>query len=247
VHANGLGWPDAHAAWNVLFSTRGMFALAPILLCGLVGIVLMIRSRFRAEGVVCACAVGLQVLLDSSYFTHSASAAFGGLQLTSRYLIPAVPFLGVAAVMALRRWPVVVGSLFVVGAAIAAVVTMTHPSSGYDGLWVERLRARTFSPLGWVGVPDWRAALPFVLFVGIALAATCWTLPRIHVTARALAVAAAVLAAWAAFALVDRTPWPTLGLKMVDGLDAFAVFALVCAGALGLLALYTRRARAATP
>jgi hypothetical protein len=246
VHANGLGVPSPHSAWDILFSTRGIFVVTPTVACGLVGLVLLIRSRHRVEGIVCACVVGIQIVLDAGYYTSSAVAPFGGYLITSRYLIPALPFLGVAAVKPLRRWPFAAGGLFAVSAAIMAAVTVSYPGSGYDGHWLQRIQNGTFAPLGWLGVPDWRAAVPFVFFVAVALAATSWTLPRIEATPRALLAGVVALGGWALFALVDRTPWPGLTIGLVNGLDAFAVLALGCAALLGAGALYARHARAET-
>jgi hypothetical protein len=247
VHANGLGLPSAHSAWMVLLSTRGIFVVTPIVVLGLVGLVLLIRSRFRTEGIVCASIVAVQVILDSGYYTSSISAAFGGFNITSRYLIPALPFLGVATVCALRRFPLVALGLGIVSAAIVAAATATHAAASYDGKWLQRVRAGDFSPLGWAGVPDWRAAVPFVLFIAVALVATALVLPRVEMRPRDLVVAALVLVAWAAVAVLDRSPWPMLTqARMVNGLDAFALVALVGALLLGGASLYARRARTAT-
>jgi hypothetical protein len=242
VRPDGLGVPSPHSAWDILFSTRGIFVVTPAVACGLVGLVLLIRSRHRVEGIVCACVVGIQIALAAGYYTSSESAPFGGYEITSRYLIPTLPFFGVAAVKTLRRWPFATGGLFAVSAAIMAAVTVSYPGAGYDGRWLQRIQNGTFAPLGWLGVPDWRSAVPFLVFVTVALLATWWTLPPIEATPRALLAGVVALGGWALFALVDRTPWPGLSLAFVNGLDAFAVLALACAALLGAGALYARRA-----
>jgi hypothetical protein len=246
VHRNGLAWPDPHSAWMVLLSSRGIFVVTPVLVCALVGLVLLVRSQLRAEGIVCLCAVGIPIVLDAGYYPESITAPFGGLKIASRYLIPTFPFLAVGLAKAFRRWPYATLGLSAVSVAIMSAVTMTYPESGFDGRWLRRLGEGSITPLGWAGVPDWRAAVPFVVFVAIALGATWLTVPREAPATRQLVTGAVVLAAWAVYALVVHTPWPTLKSRMVNGFDAFAVAALCCAALLALAALYTRRARTAT-
>ncbi len=93
----GIGVPDPSALFHLLFSSyRGLFFSAPWLLWALPGLAFMWRRGLRAEGAVCAAVPLLFVWLNSSLVDWQ-----GGWALGARYLVPAIPFLAIAAGVAL--------------------------------------------------------------------------------------------------------------------------------------------------
>ena len=90
----GLGLPRGEALINILFSGyRGLFYSAPWLLLAVPGAaVLARRPRFRAEVAVCMAVSLLFIWLNASLVDWQ-----GGWAMGARYLIPAIPFLVIAA------------------------------------------------------------------------------------------------------------------------------------------------------
>lgn len=90
----GLGMPQGQALENILFTGyRGLLYAAPWLLAAVPGAVLLAqRPRFRAEAAVCIVIPLLFVWLNASLVDWQ-----GGWAMGPRYLIPAIPFLVIAA------------------------------------------------------------------------------------------------------------------------------------------------------
>jgi hypothetical protein len=90
----GLGAPAPKALWNLTFTGhRGLFHCAPWLLLAVPGAaVLLRRARTRPEGAVCVASFLLFLWLNASLVDWD-----GGWAMGPRYLIPALPFLAVAA------------------------------------------------------------------------------------------------------------------------------------------------------
>ena len=89
----GLGMPSPIIMGKLLFgSFRGLFYSAPWLLLAIPGGVMLWRRGFRAELGVCAAVFLLYLWLNSSLVDWQ-----GGWAMGPRYLIPAIPFLAIAA------------------------------------------------------------------------------------------------------------------------------------------------------
>ncbi|GAP08780.1 MAG TPA: hypothetical protein DEQ80_06310 [Anaerolinea thermolimosa] len=86
-----LTMPHPEALWGITFSPfRGLFFFSPLLLLSLPGFVSWWRSRqYRAEWWVSLASVGLMFL-----FNASSIMWWGGFAVGPRYILPAVPFLG---------------------------------------------------------------------------------------------------------------------------------------------------------
>jgi hypothetical protein len=116
--------------WDVLAALlaspmRGLFAGAPVLLLGVVGIVAMIRRPdLRAEGLLCA-----GMLAHVLAFNVTFSGWMGGWACGPRYLIPALPFLAIPAALALPRAAWIRGVLLAVSIAGMAIVTAVDPQT----------------------------------------------------------------------------------------------------------------------
>lgn len=102
---------------------RGLFTGSPVLLVGAIGLIVMLRrSRFRAEALVCAAMV-LHLLAFNMTFTNWN----GGWGCGPRYLIPALPFLAlpIAIVSGGQRW--IKNALLAVSIAGMSIATIVDP------------------------------------------------------------------------------------------------------------------------
>lgn len=96
-HSTGfmsITYPHAEALWGLTFGDfRGLFVRAPWLVLSIPGLVLWWRSRtLRAEWFVTVCAAS-----GITLFYSSSVMWWGGFAAGPRYIVPAIPFLAVAA------------------------------------------------------------------------------------------------------------------------------------------------------
>jgi hypothetical protein len=144
----GIGVPKVHALWGITFSSyRGLFYSAPWLLLAAPGAVLLARSRAtRPEAIVCAVVVLLFVWLNGSLVDWDGGWACG-----PRYLIPAIPFLAVAA----AGWPR--------GRAATAALGILAAFSAYHMLLATSVKpevpAFAREPLHWLEARFWNGDL----------------------------------------------------------------------------------------
>jgi hypothetical protein len=202
----GISAPSLSVLATLLFDSRGLLTLCPLLAMGAVGTVLMYRRGWRAEALtiagVCVCYLGY----NSGYYLP-----FGGGSMGPRFLITLVPFLGFPIALALRRFPAPTIALAGASIAVAVVATITHPLVGYETetvIWGRLLRHGFFQPtvasafgLG----RGWGAIWPFFLAAAAALALAALVTPRLSVSGSGLRAALLVLAAWGVFAALAPT------------------------------------------
>ncbi|HWX75243.1 MAG TPA: hypothetical protein VNZ05_08050, partial [Solirubrobacteraceae bacterium] len=202
----GISAPSLPVLATLLFDSRGLLTLCPLLAMGALGTVLLYRRGQRAEALViagvCACYLGY----NSGYYLP-----FGGGSMGPRFLITIVPFLGSPIALALRRAPGPTIALAGASIAVAVIATITHPLVGYETetvVWARLLREGFFQPtiasafgLG----RGWGAVWPFLLAAGAALVAAALATPRVRVSSRGLGAALLALAAWALFAALAPT------------------------------------------
>jgi hypothetical protein len=202
----GISAPSLPVLATLLFDSRGLLTLCPLLAMGALGTVLLYRRGQRAEALViagvCVCYLGY----NSGYYLP-----FGGGSMGPRFLITIVPFLGFPIALALRRapWPTI--ALAGASIAVAVIATITHPLVGYETetvVWARYLREGFFQPtiasafgLG----RGWGAVWPFLAAAGAALVAAALATPRVRVSSRGLGAALLALAAWALFAALAPT------------------------------------------
>jgi hypothetical protein len=155
----GISAPSARVLATLLFDSRGLLTLSPVLAMGAIGTVLLYRRGNRAEALtvvgVCVCYLGY----NSGYYLP-----FGGGSMGPRFLITILPFLGFPIALALRRLPSPTLALAGASIAIAAVATITHPLVGYETetvIWARYLGQGFFQPTiatafglgrGWGGI-----------------------------------------------------------------------------------------------
>ena len=227
--------PSGHILVSLLLSQRGLFVLTPVLAASLFGLVSLWRRGMRAEAVMIAALVVVEVVWNSG--RHPYTAALGGWVPGPRFLIPLLPFLCFALAPVLRRAPATVGALALVSAGAMAIATSAEPLLQDDDThhWIARIAdgnfAATIVSLSGVG-HGWIAIVPFYLLVVVAavaaVAATRLPLTRIDLLTAAGAVVAWIVVEHAAPELlrVDRLvheSWGTLAAVLLALGSAWAV------------------------
>jgi hypothetical protein len=224
----GINLPEPGTALDLLLSSKGLLTLAPVLVMGAVGVVLLHRRGRRAEALTIAGVAGVYVIYNSGYWLP-----FGGGTPGPRFLVPLLPFLALPLALAWRRFPATTLALAVPSALFMAAATLTYPLIGNDdvGFWWKLIDAANFTqtvftPLGFGH--NWAGIAPVLLLwgAGAALGAVATgRLPRPRFEAGRAALA---LLAWAG--LAATLPW-LLGAEqsVLDGDD----------GALRLIAIAT--------
>jgi hypothetical protein len=191
---------------SLLFSQFGLVTLCPVVVAGGVGLIELYRRGRRAEALTSlGIVVAYLVYLAGLYGAWGLGQAPPG----PRYLIPILPFLGVALALASVRAPVPTAVLALASIAVMFAVTMTRPLAAWDGHVVDRLLSAdldgysaTVTTLvgitGWYDVlPAFAAVLGAVVFAGLAT-------PPPKIDPRSLTSALVALSAWALLAL---TAW----------------------------------------
>ena len=96
----GIGAPSLKVLATLLFDSRGLLTISPVLIMGAIGTVLLYRRGRRAEaltiGGICLCYVGY----NSGYYLP-----FGGGFMGPRFLTTMLPFLAFPLALAFKRFP----------------------------------------------------------------------------------------------------------------------------------------------
>jgi hypothetical protein len=202
----GIGLPSLKVLSTLLFDSRGLLTLSPVLLMGAIGTVLLYRRGRRAEaltiGGICLCYLGY----NSGYYLP-----FGGGFMGPRFLTTMLPFLAVPLGIAFKRFPGPTIALAAVSITTTVIATITHPLIGYENeavTWVRYLSKALFQPTiasayglgrGWGGI--W----PFLLAAGAAVVAATWATPRLRLSPATLGWGLLALVAWGLFAALAPT------------------------------------------
>ncbi len=254
----GIGAPSLKVLATLLFDSRGLLTISPVLIMGAIGTVMLYKRGKRAEaltvGGVCLCYVGY----NSGYYLP-----FGGGFMGPRFLTTMLPFLAFPLSIAFKRFPAPTIALAAVSIATTVTATITHPLVGYENetvVWARYLKQGFFQPTiatayglgrGWGGI--W----PFLLAAGVGIVLAALASSRVCLSARALGWGVLALLAWALFAALaptllgidhqgllsivaagDKT---ALNLKLHNGSRYPLTHLVLIAGAFGLLALGAAR------
>jgi hypothetical protein len=231
----GINLPSPKVALELLFSSKGLFTLAPVLLMGVVGVVLLWRRGRRAEAWAIGGVALVYLVYNSGYWLP-----YGGGTPGPRFLMPVVPFLALPLVLAYKRFPVTTFALAVPSALFMLTATLTFPLIGNDdvGFWWKLIAAANFEPTlltplgaghGWEGIAP---VLALALLGGVLCAVATHPVARVAGDLRRAALA--VLAWGAAAACV---PWVVgASTSAVDGDGGAAALIAIFCGA-GLLAV----------
>src|SRR5437763_4623909 len=96
----GISAPSLPVLATLLFDSRGLLTLCPVLAMGGVGTALLYRRGQRAEALAIAGVCACYLLYNAGYYLP-----FGGGSMGPRFLISLVPFLGFPIALASRRFP----------------------------------------------------------------------------------------------------------------------------------------------
>jgi hypothetical protein len=218
----GIGVPSLKVLATLLFDSRGLLTISPVLLMAAIGTVLLYRRGKRAEALsiagICLC----YVTYNSGYYLP-----FGGGFMGPRFLTTMLPFLACPLAIAFKRFPGPTIALAAVSITTTVIATITHPLVGYENevvIWTRYLGEGYFQPtiasafgLG----RGWGAIWPFLLAAGGGVALAAWVTPRLRLPGRALGAGVLTLLAWAAFAALAPT---------VLGIDHAGLLSIVKAG-----------------
>jgi hypothetical protein len=218
----GIGAPSLKVLATLLFDSRGLLTISPVLALGALGTIVLYNRGKRAEALtiagICLCYVGY----NSGYYLP-----FGGGFMGPRFLTTMLPFLAVPLGIAYKRWPGPTIALAAVSLTTTIVATITHPLVGYETetiVWARYLRQGFFQPtiasafgLG----RSWGAIWPFFLAAGGAVVLAALATPRLRLTRNSLLAGLALLLGWALFAALAPT---------VLGIDHQGLLSIVHAG-----------------
>jgi hypothetical protein len=202
----GIGAPSLKVLATLLFDSRGLLTLSPILIMGAIGTVMLYKRGRRAEaltiGGICLC----YLLYNSGYYLP-----FGGGFMGPRFLDTLLPFIAFPVALTLKRFPGPTIALAAVSITTTVIATTTHPLIGYENetvTWVRYLSKSFFQPTiasayglgrGWDGI--W----PFFLAAGGAIVLAVWATPRLRLSAATLGWGLLALAGWGLFAALAPT------------------------------------------
>jgi hypothetical protein len=250
----GIGAPSLKVLSTLLFDSRGLLTISPVLIMAGVGTAMLYRRGRRAEALtifgICLCYVGY----NSGYYLP-----FGGGFMGPRFLTTMLPFLVAPLGIALKRFPGPTIALAAVSITATVVASITHPLVGYENetvVWARYLGEGFFQPtiasafgLG----RSWGGVWPFFLAAGGAVVLAAWSTPRLRLSGRQLAAGVGALLVWGLFAalaptllgidhqgllsIVGAGDHTALNLKLHDG-SRYPLRTLApIAAAVGLLAL----------
>jgi hypothetical protein len=167
----GINRPSLDTALRILFYPGG---IAPILLPALVGVGLLWRRGARLQAFVPLLVVGAFLLFNSA-----SVEPFGGSSPGPRFMIAALPFLGVPLAAAYRAIPGATLGLAIGGAAFLVAATLTMPLDAWDGHVFHRVISGKYvdSVAHFVGLGGSAWDAPFLLALVVAAAAAIAATP----------------------------------------------------------------------
>jgi hypothetical protein len=202
----GIGAPSLKVLATLLFDSRGLLTISPVLLMGAIGTAMLYRRGRRAEALTIAGICLCYLTYNSGYYLP-----FGGGFMGPRFLTTMLPFLACPLGLALKRYPGPTIALAAISVTTTAVATMTHPLVGYENetvIWARLLSSGYFQPTiasafglgrGWGGI--W----PFLLLVLGAVVLAVAATPRLRMSGASLGAGALAILAWALFAWLAPT------------------------------------------
>jgi hypothetical protein len=207
----GIHLPSVRVLATLLFSSRGLLTIAPVLVMAGIGIVLMYRRGRRAEALTIAAICTCYLIYDAGYYLP-----FGGGFSGPRFLMAALPFLALGLAYSYARYPAQTIALAAVSITATIVATVTHPLIGYETeafKWASYMLEGNFQPTiatslglgrGWDGI--WTFLVPVVAALVLAVSASDRLRSALRRAGRpALLAAAGALLAWLAFATLAPT------------------------------------------
>lgn len=243
----GITDPKFSNTFDLLFTAKGLFLLSPILLMAFYGLVLMWRNGKRPEAGVIGAIFFAYVAYNSGYWLP-----FGGGTPGPRFLVPVLPFLGLALAPAFKKLPATALALLLPSMLVMATATATLPMIGHGevGIWPRLIEMANFEQT-WIngfGVDNkWWGILPFAIPLFASLICVIAATLPMRIRPRDVSIATAAVLAWAiAASIAPRHPVPQFPgndhayAPFVWMLAALAL-ALVASTALAQRATFARR------
>jgi hypothetical protein len=202
----GIGIPGLKVLATLLFDSRGLLTISPVLLMGAIGTALLYKRGKRAEALTIAGICLCYVSYNSGYYLP-----FGGGFMGPRFLTTMLPFLAVPLGIAFKRFPGPTIALAAVSIATTVIGSITHPLVGYETetvVWARYLREGFFQPTiasAFGAGRGWSAIWPFLLAAGGGVLTAAWATPRLHLSEATLGAGLLALVAWALFAALAPT------------------------------------------
>jgi hypothetical protein len=220
----GVAVPSPRVALELLFASRGLLTVAPVLALSALGLVLLHRRGMRAEACVISVVAALMLTMNAAY-----EIPFGGVTAGPRFLVPALPFLAVALSPAYRRLPATTCALATVSVTMLLTATATIPllRDGDTSVWPRMLLSGDFretitSP---VGVPDGVGIGLFLVPAACAIVLAILATARAELLGTDGRVAAAALGFWVLVAAIV----PQIGVSP----GVYWIGLVACAAAFG--------------
>jgi hypothetical protein len=202
----GINVPSLRVLATLLFDSRGLLTISPILIMGAIGTVLLYRRGKRAEALtiagICLCYLGY----NSGYYLP-----FGGGFMGPRFLDTLLPFLAFPVALTIKRFPGPTIGLAAISITTTVIATMTHPLIGYENeavSWMRYLSEGYFQPtiasaygLG----RSWGAICTFLVPAAGGVLLAAWATPRLRLSGAALGAGALAVLTWALFAVLAPT------------------------------------------
>ena len=203
----GIRPPSFETFITLLFSSRGLLILAPVLIMGVIGTLMLYRRGRCAEALVIAGVVLAYVGYNSGYYLP-----FGGGTPGPRFLTTMLPFLAVPIALTWKRFPAQTLALAGISIVIFCLVTITHPLIGYETettTWTRYLTTHWFQPTIVSafanGTRSYAAPLPFLVLAAAGLVLAVRATPWPAISRTSFAIAAAIAGGWALVAIVAPT------------------------------------------
>jgi hypothetical protein len=118
----GVTHPRLDALREILVSERGFFAITPITVVALAGLLPLARRGYRTEAWLIGGTSLAMFVFNASYYLPMGGAGPG-----PRFLTPLVPLLALPLAAALRAWPLITIAAAVVSAFWMIVATVGEP------------------------------------------------------------------------------------------------------------------------
>jgi hypothetical protein len=235
----GITVPRFDSATDLLFASRGLIVLTPIIVMAVVG-VFMMRRKHRAEANTILAIAAVYFIYNSGYWLP-----YGGGTPGPRFLIPALPFVAIGLAYTYKRLPALTLGLAIPSALFMLVGTLTYPLIGKQGIgtWADwlvqgRLEHTALTAFGVTNA--WLALAPFFAAILIAIVLAVRATPATLFSDYRLAVPAVL--GWACVSALA----PTLARYEISPLNRgnVSVLWLIAAGVLlSLLTITALRAR----
>jgi hypothetical protein len=197
----GIGTPRLSVLATLLFDSRGMLTLSPVLALGAFGTYLLYRRGRRAEAIAITAICALYLLYNSGYYLP-----FGGGAPGPRFLTTMLPFLAMPLALAVKRLPGPCIALAGVSITTMVIATATHPLVGYETetvTWMRFLGVGFFQPTiatAYGAGRGWGAISPFFILIVAALGLGGAAMSRVKLDVRGVVWGLLALFAWLLFA-----------------------------------------------